>query len=264
MYVKKAEYPEKNEIVLCTVKKITSNSIFVTLNEYNNLEGLIHISEIAPGRIRNIRDYVKENKKIVCMVLTSDPSRHLVDLSLRRVSLQQRMGKEAAQKQKQIAERIFESIAKDLKVKGEDLYKQVGGLLVEKYGSLFGAFQNMSANGEKSLEGLKIDKKIAKKLVDTAQERIKKPQVSIESTLSIKNPSSDGVETIKEILKKAINHSKKNEYDIRLSYMGAPKFKMKINSSDFKSAEKILAEITELIEKESKKTSTIAEFERKK
>ena len=57
MFYKKQGFPEESELVLCTVKKILDHSVFVGLDEYNNLEGMIHISEVSPGRIRNIRDH---------------------------------------------------------------------------------------------------------------------------------------------------------------------------------------------------------------
>ena len=72
MYYKKQGLPEENEVILCTVKKILPHSIFVDLDEYENKEGLIHISEISPGRVRNIRDFVKEGKKIGWKVLKLD------------------------------------------------------------------------------------------------------------------------------------------------------------------------------------------------
>ena len=71
MLYKKQGFPEEDELVLCTVNNVQHNSVFVDLDEYNK-RGLIHISEIAPGRIRNIRDYVVEGKKIVCKILRID------------------------------------------------------------------------------------------------------------------------------------------------------------------------------------------------
>ena len=59
MFYKKNGLPNPNDFVICTVKNILHHSVFVNLDEYNNLEGLVHISEIAPGRIRNIRDFLK-------------------------------------------------------------------------------------------------------------------------------------------------------------------------------------------------------------
>jgi translation initiation factor 2 subunit 1 len=68
MLYHKTGIPEDSELVLCTVNKVLPNSVFVTLDEYG-IDGLIHISEVSPGRIRNIRDFVKEGKKVVCKIL---------------------------------------------------------------------------------------------------------------------------------------------------------------------------------------------------
>src|SRR3989338_2887568 len=101
MLYKRTEPPEEGDIVLCTVKDITHNSIFVVLDEYNGVEGMIHISEISPGRIRNIRDYVKEGKKIVCKILRVNQEKNYLELSLRRVNQMQRIVKNNEYKQEQ-------------------------------------------------------------------------------------------------------------------------------------------------------------------
>jgi len=71
---------EESEIVLCTVDKIVGTIVFVKIED--NGEGTITTSEISPGRIRNLRDYVVPGKKIVCKILSLKNGIHL---SLRRV-----------------------------------------------------------------------------------------------------------------------------------------------------------------------------------
>ena len=78
---------EEGQVVLCTVIKIVGTTVFVKIE--GNGEATIITSEIAPGRIRNLRDYVVPNKKIVCKVLSIDKERS-VHLSLRRVSAKER------------------------------------------------------------------------------------------------------------------------------------------------------------------------------
>ena len=92
MLYKKQGFPEESELVMCTVSNIQYHSVFADLDEYGR-QGMIHISEISPGRIRNIRDYVKEGKKIVCKVLRVNSERGHIDLSLRRVNEAQRKNK---------------------------------------------------------------------------------------------------------------------------------------------------------------------------
>ena len=62
MYYKRTGLPEESELLLCTVTNIQYSSVFVKIDDFG-ISGMIHISEIAAGRIRNIRDYVKEGKR---------------------------------------------------------------------------------------------------------------------------------------------------------------------------------------------------------
>ena len=106
MFYQKKGIPEENEIVICTVKKILPHGVFVGLDEYKDKEGLIHISEISPGRVRNIRDFVKEGKRIVCKILKINLERNHIDLSLRRVTQSQRINKNTSYKQEQKPKRF--------------------------------------------------------------------------------------------------------------------------------------------------------------
>ncbi len=71
---------------MCTVDKIAGTVVFVTID--GNGQGSIVLSEIAPGRIRNLRNYVVPKKRIICKVLKI--SRDYVALSLRRVTQKER------------------------------------------------------------------------------------------------------------------------------------------------------------------------------
>src|SRR3989304_247871 len=102
MFYQRQGLPEDGELVLCTVEKIYPSSIFVDIDEYKK-QGLIHISEIAAGRIRNIRDYAVEGKKIVCKVIRIDKEKGHIDLSLRRVNESQQRNKISSIKQEQRA-----------------------------------------------------------------------------------------------------------------------------------------------------------------
>ena len=104
MLYKREGLPEEDEIVMCTVTKIFPHSVFVNIDELNKT-GVIHISEISPGRIRNIRDFVKQDKKIICKVLRINKERGHIDLSLRRVIDAQRRNKSDEIKQEQLAEK---------------------------------------------------------------------------------------------------------------------------------------------------------------
>ena len=78
--VKLTPYPDEGELVVCTVKDVKGFGAFVTLSEYQNREGFIHVAEVATGWVKYIRDHVREGQKIVCKVLRVDPVKEHIDL----------------------------------------------------------------------------------------------------------------------------------------------------------------------------------------
>ena len=257
MFYKKSGVPEQGEIVICTVTKILYHSVFAKLDEYKNLDGMIHISEISPGRIRNIRDYVKEGKKIVCKVLSVRRDKNQIDISIRRVNTMQRVNKINDHKQEQKAEKLLEYIGKQLKKDLKTMYEEAGFKLIETYGGLYDAFQRFVLDDEE-IQELKLDKELEKLLLKTVQEKIKAPEVEIKGTLKLICENSDGVEIIKKIL----IHAQKG--DIKLSYVGAPNYKISVKASDYKTAEGILKNAQEEIIKDLIKAGGTGEFTKSK
>ena len=73
----------KNEVILGTVTGIEKYGIFVTLDEYYN--GLIHISEISDGFVRNINNYVTIGETIKARILEVDEDGYQVKLSIKNL-----------------------------------------------------------------------------------------------------------------------------------------------------------------------------------
>ena len=61
--VRTSEFPEEGELVVCTVQNLKNFGAFVTLDEYDNKEGFIHIRDVATGWVKYIRDYSKGRTK---------------------------------------------------------------------------------------------------------------------------------------------------------------------------------------------------------
>src|SRR3989338_7677267 len=157
MFYKKEGLPNDSELVLCTVKKILPNSVFASLDEYKDREGFIHISEVSPGRIRNLREFVVVGKKIVCKVLRVNSYNGQIDLSLRRVSINLKKNKLNSIRQEERAERILEIIGKRLNKNLETMYKEIGEKIISTYGSLMNCFQaivvdKLDVKGELALD----------------------------------------------------------------------------------------------------------------
>ena len=234
MFYRKSGYPEPHEIVLCTVTKILPHSVFARMDEYGK-DGMIHISEISPGRIRNLRDYVKEGKKIVCKILQVNIEKGHIDLSLRRVNEGVRREKNDQIKQELKAEKIIEGIAKESKQDSRKLYDSVTARIFDKYEYLFESFNDVVA-GELDIKEYGLDAKQAKVLKETILEKIKPPKVTIGGKLHIESYNEDGVGIVKEAL---VNIQAKDE-KISIRYLGSGDYQILITSENFKEAEEIL------------------------
>lgn len=246
MFYKKKGKPEVDEIVICTVKKLLYHSIFVSIDEYENSEGMIHISEIAPGRIRNIRDYVVEGKKIVCKVLHINPQGN-IDLSLRRATTGIMLSKLNEYKQEEKAEKLLGQIAKELKIDLAKAYDLVGHKAIENYGGLYPFFQAVFDNGKEIIEGFNPGAKFSELLFKTIKEKIRPVEINVSGVLILRSFNSNGVDDVKGILNKIVEHK------VNVHYLGAPKYKLDVSSVDYKKAENILKNALDLAINNSKK-----------
>ena len=79
------ELPEIGEIVIATITKISDHGAYVTLDEYDKIQGFLHVSEIAPGWVRKVTKYVKEGEKKVLLVKKIGKNRTEIDLSLKQI-----------------------------------------------------------------------------------------------------------------------------------------------------------------------------------
>src|SRR6202162_1959880 len=114
------ELPERGDIVLCTVREITPHGIYVDLDEYNGINGFLHISEISTGWVRHIDKVAKPQQKLVLKVIRAERSRREIDLSLRQVTNEERRSKLIEWKQKEKAVTIMSMVKKDLSLNDED------------------------------------------------------------------------------------------------------------------------------------------------
>ena len=232
MLLHKKGFPEEGELVLCTVTKLSSHSIFVDLDEYQK-QGLIHITEVSPGRIRNIRDFVREGKKVVCLVLRINQERGYIDLSLRRVNESQKRAKIDEVKQEQKAEKIIEMLSHALKKEHKVLYQEIFNKVSKKYESLRSCFEDVVA-GKLKLSELGIDKDIEQPLEESIVQRMKPQEVELRGCFTIHSYEPNGVEIIKDAMVRAESEN------LTLKYEGAGKYLLIVKDVDYKEAERKL------------------------
>jgi small subunit ribosomal protein S1 len=82
-WVKKIENLKEGQLVEGTITHLTKFGAFARLDE--ELEGLIHISEISEQRVAHPKEVLHEGEVVTLRVIKIEPERHRIGLSLRKV-----------------------------------------------------------------------------------------------------------------------------------------------------------------------------------
>ena len=249
MLYTKEGYPEVNEIVKCTVKKIYGNTTFVIVDEYEK-EGVLTIAEIAPGRIRNLRDYVMEGKEIICKVLRVDENSGRIDVSLRRVPVPAMRQKLDEVKREDFAEKVYADAAEVLQTTKDDLFERSYEQIFEQYDLVFDALYDIMQDNEKISMFTDFAQKERDAMLQVINERIKPEEVHYKKEFSLKSRSPEGIEEIKDTIRKALDSL---SYDkVEVHYLAAGNFAITITHEDMKSANKVYNTFEQKIEELAK------------
>ncbi|MEN4098957.1 MAG: S1 RNA-binding domain-containing protein [Anaerolineaceae bacterium] len=82
-WMARVQHYQQGQLVEGTITRLTKFGAFARLEE--DLEGLIHISEISEKRIEHPKEVLKEGDVVTLRVIKVDPENHRIGLSLRRV-----------------------------------------------------------------------------------------------------------------------------------------------------------------------------------
>ncbi len=244
MYKKKG-FPKRNELVLCTVKSLDTHSAMMELDEYNNVEGMLHSTELHRRWLRKWKSMLKPGTKTVCMVMDADERSGHVNLSIKRVGEGQQINKLAEVKRERAADGILTFFGKENDIK--DVYVEIGNKILEEYGRLYPFFVDIASEGSKLLTEIGIEKGLAEKLANFIANRITVPKASVTGEIRITSLEPNGIVLIKSALNNAIDFAKKQGAELELIYLGAPRFKFTLTAENPKIRDRTLKEIEELL-----------------
>ncbi len=247
------DYPEEGDIVIGTVKEVKPYGAFVELLEYPGKEGMIHISEVTSGWVKNIRDHVKVGQRVVAKVLKVDKKKGHIDLSLKRVTEQQRREKVLEWKRFQRASKMLERAAEKLGKSLEEAWEEVGYLLEDEFGELYNAFETLVIEGKEVLDDLDISEEWKDVLYEVAKESIELSNVEVNGIIEMTCFEPDGIKRIKKALKNALKANPYEDVEVNITYIGAPKYRVEVIAPDYKSGEDIFKKVCERALKEIKK-----------
>ncbi len=71
----KHRYPKQEDVVMVNVRSIAEMGAYVMLLEYNNIEGMIMLSELSRRRIRSINKLVRIGRNECVVVIRVDETK---------------------------------------------------------------------------------------------------------------------------------------------------------------------------------------------
>ena len=233
-------FPDNGELVVCSVTNVKSFGAFVTLDEYDNKEGFIHVRDIASGWVKYIRDFIREGQKVVCKVLGVDSSKGHIDLSLKSVNDHQKREKIQQWKNEKKAEKLVEIIAERLSISVDDAFDQFANELTEEYETLYGAFEAIAANPDELRD--EYEGEWVETFIEVASENVTLPFVEIDGILEMRSLEPDGVEDIRKALQAGLEAA--DGVEVSITCVGSPKYRIVITAEEYKTAEDVMKKVS--------------------
>ncbi len=232
-------WPEIGEPVVCKVTEIEDHGAYCDLVEYEDKEGFIHVSEVASGWVKYIRDHVQEDQTAVCKVLDIDEDSQQIDLSLKDVNDHQRQEKIQEWKNEQKADKWLGMEFED------EEFSEVAEALINRYGTMYDALEEGAVQGEKVFEDAGVSDTQAERLTEVARENINVPYVETEGFVDLESTAADGVDDIMDVLESVDDFEGEDDLTLEIEYVSAPEYRIKAKAHDYKTANKAVEEAAE-------------------
>ena len=258
----KPQWPETGDLVMATIESVMDYGAYANLDEYHR-RGFLHISEISSARIRNVRDFVRENQKMVLKVLRVDVEKGHIDLSLRRVTKRERIEKVKSWKKDRKGEALLHAVAEKLGLPVDEVYQKAGIIMEQKYG-LYEGFEKVVRDGQEVLTKLDIPEDIVKVIAQVAEERIKIKLVKVNGVLEVRCMKPNGVKCIQDAFMSAKKSQKAKDAKIEFYVIAAPRYSVEVSADNWKRAEELIEKVGENVVENITKAGGHGAFKREK
>ncbi len=243
--MKRKGWPKEGELAVIKIKRIMDYGAVADLIEYEDRDGFIHISNITKSWVKNIRSHVSTGETRVAEVTKVEQDKNTINLSLKDVSDSQKRRKIDTWKREKRTDKVIEKIAEELDQDPEESKEEIIPKFISAYGDAFTVFEETATYGEEVLEDLELDEEWKEKILEYSKENITPPEVSVETEITIETNQGNGVDIIRDSLTPI---GEKEDHEV--TYISAPRYKLKITEKDYKKAEKKLEDAQEEIKKE--------------
>ncbi|KAF2090820.1 hypothetical protein K490DRAFT_34307 [Saccharata proteae CBS 121410] len=197
------KYPEVESFVMVNVKQIAEMGAYVKLLEYDNIDGMILLSELSRRRIRSIQKLIRVGRNEVVVVLRVDKEKGYIDLSKRRVSPEDIVKCEERYNKSKMVHSIMRHVAEKTETPIEKLYEGIGWPLNRKYGHAVDAFKLSITNPDVWNEVNFPSEVVKTELHSYISKRLTPQPTKVRADVEVTCFGYDGIDAVKDALRTA-------------------------------------------------------------
>jgi len=204
---------------------------YVTLLEYNKIEGMIMLTELSRKRIRSVSKLTRVGRQEVVVVLRVDTNKGYIDLSKKRVAADDIAECEKRFTKSKTVNSIMRHVAEMTKTNIELLYESIVWPLYERYEHALDAMRIAVTDPDSAFAGLEMTAATREQLIKVIRNRLTPKRLKIRADFVVTCYDFDGVDAIKAALQAGLNTATdKAEIDIRL--IAAPLYGLVMQTDD--------------------------------
>ncbi|CAF0966464.1 unnamed protein product [Adineta ricciae] len=223
----KNHLPDVEELVMVNVAKVEELSVYVNLLEYNDIQGMILLSELSRRRIRSINKLVRVGKDEAVVVTRVDRKKGFIDLSKCRVSSDEAVKCVEKFHRGKAVNHILRLTALALGLASndefEELYSKTAWFYDEKHerrGVAYDVFSHASRD-ESELKDCPVDANTKKALVDSIRHHFSAQSVKCRADIEVACYEYEGIDAVKAALHEGLNQSTE-DLPIKINLIAPP------------------------------------------
>lgn len=224
-------------MVMVTVRSIAEMGAYVHLLEYNNIEGMILLSELSRRRIRSMNKLIRVGKTEPVVVIRVDKEKGYIDLSKRRVSKEdvERCTEKFAKAKavNSIIRHVGELLDYTSEEQVEELYRQTAWHFEEKYKKQACAYDvfKQAVVDTSILEECSLDEETKAVLLTQIQRKLQSQAVKIRADIEVSCFEYEGIDAVKNALFEGMAQSTE-EIPIRINLIAPPLYVMTTQTTE--------------------------------
>ncbi|XP_032774450.1 LOW QUALITY PROTEIN: eukaryotic translation initiation factor 2 subunit 1-like [Rattus rattus] len=230
------KFPEVEDVVMVTVRSIAEMGAYVSLLEYNNIEGMVLLSELSRRRIRSITKLIQIGRNECVVVIRVDKEKGYIDLSKRRVSPEEAVKCEDQFTKSKTVYSILRHVAEVLEYTKdeqlESLFQRTAWVFGDKYKRPgYGAYDALkhAVSDPSILDSLDMNEDDREVLVNNINRRLTPQAVKIQADLEVACHGYELIDAVKEALRAGLNCSTET-MPIKINLIAPPRYVMTTTS----------------------------------